>query len=140
MQAQIEKTKGELIGEFHNKMVTTTIKELSPDGVRMEVNIEGEIKGKLNANSIDTTSLLFKTDGTYDYETKSVATTTEGDTVVLWGSGKGRSTGPMTASFEGEVHYMTQSPRLAWLNDATARTEGTVDRISREIQGKAYKK
>src|SRR3989442_94940 len=125
MQAQIEKTKGELIGEFHNKMVTTTIKELSPDGVRMEVNIEGEIKGKLNANSIDTTSLLFKTDGTYDYETKSVATNREGDTVVRWGSGKGPSTGPMTASFEEEVHYTTQSPRLAWLNDATARTKRT---------------
>ncbi len=136
----MEKTKGELIGEFHNMMITTTVKELSPTGVRMEVNIEGEIKGKLNARSIDTTNVLFKTDGTYDYETKSVATTTEGDTVVLWGSGTGRSTGPMTASFEGEVHYMTQSPRLDWLNNATARTEGTVDRMSREIQGKAYKK
>ncbi|HZY94131.1 MAG TPA: hypothetical protein VFE98_04620 [Candidatus Bathyarchaeia archaeon] len=42
----MEKTKGELIGEFHNKMVTTTVKELSPEGVRMEVNMEGEIKGK----------------------------------------------------------------------------------------------
>src|SRR6267143_4872083 len=110
MQAQVERAKGELIGEFHNKMVTTTVKELSPTGVRMEVNIEGEIKGKLNANSIDTTNLLFKTDGTWDYETKSVATTMDGDTVVLWGSGTGRSTGPMTASFEGEVHYMTQAP------------------------------
>jgi hypothetical protein len=104
----VEKAKGELIGEFHNKMVTTTIKELTPTGVRMEVNIEGEIKGKLNARSIDTTSLLFKTDGTYDYETKSVATTMDGDTVILWGSGTGRSTDPMKASFEGEVHYMTQ--------------------------------
>ena len=140
MQTQVEKTKGELIGEFHNKMITTTVKELSPTGVRMEVNIEGEIKGKLNARSIDTTNVLFKTDGTYDYETKSVATTIEGDTVVLWGSGTGRSTGPMTASFEGEVHYMTQAPRLDWLNNATARTEGTVDRMSREIQGRAYKK
>lgn len=140
MQTQVEKAKGELIGEFHNKMVTTTVKELSPTGVRMEVNIEGEIKGKINALSIDTTNLLFKPDGTYDYETKSVATTMEGDTIVLSGNGTGRSTGPMTASFEGEVHYMTQSPRLQWLNNTTARTEGTVDRMSREIQGKAYKK
>ena len=140
MQTQVEKAKGDLIGEFHNKIITTTIKELTPNGVRMEVNIEGEIKGKLNARSIDTTNLLFKTDGTYDYETKSVATTMDGDTVVLSGSGTGRSTGPMTASFEGEVHYMTQSQRLNWLNNATARTEGTVDRMSREIQGKSYRK
>src|SRR2546425_1290090 len=140
MQTQVEKAKGDLIGEFHNKIITTTIKELTPNGVRMEVNIEGEIKGKLNARSIDTTNLLFKTDGTYDYETKSVATTMDGDTVVLSGSGTGRSTGPMTASFEGELHYMTQSPRLTWLNNTTALTKGTVDRMSREIQGKAYKK
>ena len=140
MQTQVEKAKGELIGEFRNKMITTTVKELSPTGVRMEVNIEGEIRGKLNARSIDTTNLLFKTDGTYDYETKSVATTMDGDTVVLWGSGTGRSTGPMTASFEGEVRYMTQAPSLSWLNNATARTEGTVDRVSREILGKSYKK
>ena len=139
MQAQVEKAKGELIGEFRNRIVTTTVKEVSPDGVRLEVNIEGEIKGKLNAISIDTTNVLFKTDGTYEYETKSVATTMEGDTVVLWGNGTGRSTSPMTASFEGEVHYMTQSPGLAWLNNTSARTEGTVDRMSREIQGKAYK-
>ena len=136
----MEKARDELIGEFHNKMVTTAVRELSPIGVRMEVNMEGEIKGRLNARSLDTSNVLFKTDGSYEYETKSVATTMEGDTVVLWGSGTGRSTGPMTASLEGEVHYMTQSPRLNWLNNTTARTEGTVDRVSREIQGRVYKK
>lgn len=140
MQAQVEKTKGELLGEYRGKFVTTTIKEISPAGVRIEINEQGEVKGKLNSAHIETVSVLLKPEGTSEWETKALETTKDGDVVVAWGGGKARSTGPNAVAWEGEIHYMTQSPRLAWLNNATAQVEGTTNMATGEVQGKAYTK
>ncbi len=140
MQAQVEKTKGELLSELRAKVVTTTIKELSPNGIRLEINGMGEVKGKLDRDHMETANLLVKLDGTFEWETKSIETTKEGDMIVAWGGGKGRPTGPTTSSWEGEVQYMTQSPRLSWINNTSALVEGTWDRAAGEYQGKAYAK
>ncbi len=140
MQAQTEKMKGELLFELHGKTVTTTIKDISPNGVKLEMNDTGEVKGKYNAMHRETVNVLIKTDGTNEWETKAIENTKDGDMVVAWGSGKGRSTGPTTASWEGEMHYMTMSPRLAWLNNTTAWIEGSGDMAKGEHQGKIYAK
>lgn len=140
MQAQTTKMKGELLFELKGKTVTRTIKDISPNGVKIEMNDTGEIKGKYNAAHIETVNVLLKTDGTNEWETKAIDTTKEGDMIVSWGSGKGRSTGPGTASWEGEMHYMTQSPRLASLNNTTAWIEGSGNMATGEHQGKIYAK
>ncbi len=140
MQAQTEKLKGELLFELHGKTVTTPIKEISPNGVRLEMNDVGEVKGKYNAARMETVNVLVKTDGTNEWETKAIENTKEGDMVVVWGNGKGRSTGPTTASWEGEVHAMTMSPRLSWLNNTTSWVEGSGDRAKGEYSAKVYAK
>ncbi len=138
MQAQTEKMKGELKSEFHGKTVTTTIKEVSPKGVRMENNDVGEIKGEFDARYMQTVSILLKPDGNSEWEGKGIATTKEGDVVVYWGNGKAHPTGADNVSYEGEVHNMTTSPRLSWLNNTTRRIEAKGSRSTGEYRGKGY--
>ena len=122
------------------KSTTTTIKDISPNGVKAEVNYQGEFNGRFSSRTAMTVNVLWKPDGTSEFEVKAIDATKEGDTVVSWGSGKGRTTGPSSASVEAELHYTTQSPRLAWLNNTTPWVEGTINRATGEVQGKTYTK
>ncbi len=140
MQAQTEKMKGALKGEFQAKQTTTTIKDVSPNGARVETNYVGEIKGEIDGRYMQTLSFLLKPDGNSDWESKSITNTTEGDMVVVLGNGETRVTNANTASAEGELRYMTTSPRLSWLNNATRRIEVEIDRTTGEYRGKAYEK
>ncbi len=136
MQAQAE--KGEILGEFHGKTVTTTIKETTPMGVRIETNDQGEGTGKFNSTFMQTVSIFLKTDGTSEWEGKGIQTTKEGDFIVVNGRGKGRNTGPTTASWEGDVIFMTQSQKLSWLNSTKGWVEGAGDLATGEFHGKLY--
>ncbi len=141
MQAQVERTKGELKGEFHGKRITATIKEVSPNGVRIDNNDEGEYKeGKFDFRYMQTNSVLLKPDGTAEWESKGISNTKEGDTVVYWGKGTAHSTGQNNASWEGELHRMTTSPRLSALNNTTLWVEAKGNMATGEYSGKAYAK
>jgi hypothetical protein len=141
LQAQVERTKGELKGEFHGKRITATIKEISPSGVRMEHNQEGEIKeGKFDARFMQTTSFLLKSDGIMEWETKGIASTKEGDTVAYWGNGTARPTGENNTTMEGEIHRMTTSSRFSTLNNTTVWVEAKGNMSTGEYSGKEYTK
>ena len=137
MQAS-EKMKGEPILEDRGKVVTTTVKEISPEGIRLEYNTQGQTTGKFNANGVSTVSIWLKTDGTAEWENKGIETTPEGDFIAVWGKGKGTSTGQGTQSWEGEVHFMTQSPKLSWLNDVKGWVEGTGNQATGESHAKIF--
>jgi len=107
MQAQAQKMKGELLFEFKAKNNSTTIKDIGPNGVQLEMNDHGEVSGKYHGGHIDTVSVSLKTDGTNDWQLKSIHNTEDGDMVVVWGGGKGRMSGPQTGTWEGELHFMT---------------------------------
>ena len=138
MQAQVR--KGELIGELSGKMAGTTIKEITPLGVKMEINDTGELRGKYNANHMETVTVFQKTDGTSEWETKGIEMTKEGDFIVVSGRGTGKSTGPTTGSWEGDVVFMTQSPKLSWLNTTKGWIEGSGNQQTGEFHGKVYVK
>lgn len=140
MQAQASKMKGELLYEVHSKNETTTIKDIGPNGIQMEMNDHGEIKGKLQGGHQDTVSVNIKTDGTNEWSVKSIMNTKDGDMVVAWGGGKGKMASPQTGTWEGELHFMTQSPRLSYLNNTTGWVEGTGNMATRESSAKVYTK
>jgi hypothetical protein len=48
--------------------------------------------------------------------------------------------GPQTGTWEGELHFMTQSPKLAWLNNSTGWVEGQGNMSTGESSGKIYAK
>jgi hypothetical protein len=53
--------------------------------------------------------------------------TKEGDVVMITGKGTGQQN-----NFTGELTYMTNSPRLSWLNNTKARVEGSTDMKNNE--------
>ncbi len=131
--------KGELLGEFRGKAVSTTIKEVTPFGMRLEQNIQGEFVGaKYSARQTQTTDLFQRIDGTYEYETKIFEQTNEGDFVLAVTHGTGKMTGPTTHKGEGEIVHMAQSPKFAWLNNLKCRVEMTGDASTGEISGKVF--
>ncbi|TLY12974.1 MAG: hypothetical protein E6K84_05395 [Thaumarchaeota archaeon] len=139
MQTSGQKKKGELLAEAKGKFVSTTVREISPSGIRLEINDEGQITGKYKANHIETVSVLQKTDGTNEWQTKGIETTPEGDFIALWGGGTGKATGPTTQQWEGQIQFMTQSRRLSWLNGTKAWVEGEGDAAKGEFHGKWYR-
>jgi hypothetical protein len=140
MQTQTTTTKGELLYEIKTKNVTTTIKDIGQNGIQLEMNDQGEVSGKLHGRHMDTVSVNLKTDGTSDFQVKTIMNTKDGDMVVVSGAGKGKSTGPQTATWQGELHFMTQSPKLAWLNNSTGWVEGQGNMSTGESSGKVYAK
>ncbi len=109
-------------------------------GVTLQINDEGQATGKYNASLIRTVTVFLKTDGTSEWETKGIQTTREGDVVVVSGRGTGRNTGPTTAQWQGDVHFMTMSPKLSWLNNTKGWVEGTGDMAAGTFHGKVYAK
>ncbi len=137
MQAQIE--KGALLCEVRAKVTTETIKEITPFGIRAEVNYVGEVAGaSYSGRHVESVSLFYKTDGTYDGEAKMLQSTNEGDVIVGTLHGAGRMTGPTTSKGEGEVIFMTQSPKLSWLNNRKCRVEWTTDSATGELHKKFF--
>jgi len=130
--------KGDLIAEVSGKIAGTTIKDISQSGVHLEQNTVDQISGKINGAGFSTVNVKQKTDGTSEFEQKGVMNTMEGDIVAAWGKGTGKSTGPKTFSWEGELHFITQSPKLAWLNNTKGWVEGVGDRTADTIKGKIY--
>ena len=109
-------------------------------GVRMQINDEGQATGKFNANTINTVNVFLKTDGTNEWESKGLQTTKEGDMIVVSSRGTGRMANPTTGTWQGDAIFMTQSPKLAWLNNTKGWIEGSGDMAQGTYHGKIYAK
>ncbi|MDG6996971.1 MAG: hypothetical protein JRN52_13710 [Nitrososphaerota archaeon] len=136
MQAQIG--KGALLEELRTKITSSTMKEATPFGSIVEHNLVGEATGVFSARHTETITVFFKHDRAYEWDTKFSQTTNEGDFIVGTGHGTGKMTGPNSHEDEGEVLFMTQSPRLSWLNNKKARIESTGDMKTGETYEKIF--
>ena len=110
MQSTTQMSKGELLFEIQGKTISSTIKEITPHGVRIEMNDEGQTTGKINGGALNTVSVFLKPDGTNEWEGKALNTTKEGDMLVMSSKGTGHMANPTTGAWQGEVFFMTQSP------------------------------
>jgi hypothetical protein len=133
-----QKTKGDEVIEIRSKMVGTTIKDISQTGITMEMNSDVQIKGKFNGQGRATTTVVMKTDGTSTWENKGMLFTNDGDMLAMWGKGTGKSAGPTSQTWDGEMHAMSQSPKLAWVNNAKLWTEGKGDSVKNESVAKVF--
>lgn len=136
MQAQIEKET--LLGEWRAKAAPLTVKEITPFGIKVEYNDVGQFSGVFTTTSYDTCAFFLKNDGTFDVEVKGLWATKEGDFIVVTAHGNGRMSGPTTSKADGEFIFMTQSPKLSWLNNKKYRAEITGDIATGESVGKFF--
>ena len=139
-QTQPSAAKGELLFEIQGKTVSSAVREITPHGLKLEMNDEGQTTGKFNGQGINTTTVFLKTDGTNEWEGKGFQTSKDGDMLVISARGTGRMTGPSTGTWQGEVAFMTQSPKLAWLNTTKGWLEGEGNMAQRTFHGKVYAK
>lgn len=130
--------KGEQILEIHQKTTGMTIKDISQTGIVLEVNSSGEAKGRFHAHGFGTVTVTQGTDGSSTWQGKNILTTNDGDFVAGLGSGTGRRTGPTTTHWEGQMSFMSQSPKLAWINGAKIWGEGDADDAKGESHAKFY--
>jgi len=125
--------KKEMLVEIKEKTNAVIIKEFSQDGAMIQYNSSGEAKGKYHANHVETTDVKMKMDGTNEWESRAMEMTKEGDVIMIWGKGTGQQN-----NFMGEVTYMTNSPRLSWLNNTKAKVEGMTDLKNNEATIKVW--
>jgi hypothetical protein len=119
--------KKDMIAEIKLRTNAVVIKEFNPEGALVQYNSTGEVKGKYHATHLETTDVKMKMDGSSEWESRALEMTKEGDVIMISGKGTG-----MQNNFTGEVAYMTNSPRLSWLNDTIGRLEGFTDMKNNE--------
>ena len=112
----------ELMLEIQDKAIVTIIKEFTNEGAKIQFNSVGQVKGRYNAMHTETVDILQKMDGTNEWESRAIDTTSEGDIIMISGKGMGRM-----ETFQGEYMFMTNSKNLSWLNSSKAYAEGTSD-------------
>jgi len=130
--------KKEMLAEIKEKTDAVIIKEFNQDGAMIQYNSSGEVKGKYHANHVETVDVKLKMDGTNEWEVRAIEMTKEGDVMMITGKGTGKQERAMGGSFKGEVTYMTNSPRLNWLNNTKGWVEGMTDQKTNEATMKIY--
>src|SRR3989440_12258899 len=101
-------TEEEFLGELAEKTTSVTLREFTPDGVRISYNLQGKVRGQYDADHMETVEAIFKQDGTYEFEALGIDQTTEGDMILIRGKGTGKQVSPTSVLAEGEATYMTQ--------------------------------
>ncbi len=127
----------ELLGELRQETTSVTIGEFGPEGLRFSEDLKGEMKGVYNATHLETTVALFKPDGTIETDTRAVEMTAEGDVILIQLRGQMKMTPPVSRS-ESTGTFQTASKKLAWLNSAKVRCEGTADESREEGTWKVF--
>jgi len=128
----------EFLGELAEKTTSVTIREFTPEGVRISYNLQGQVKGQYEAAHMETVDAMYKPDGTYEFEVRALDQLSDGDMIMIRGKGTGRQVSPNSIQAEGEVTYQTMSKTLAWLNSAKGRFEGTYDTAKGEFIAKVF--
>ena len=140
MESQHADANEELLLELKSKNTTRSIKDFSPEGIRLESNLEGDAKGVYNATFYATITMLVKPDRTIDYEVRQIHTTSDGDTVLVYYKGSSIIESPTHNKFVGETTFQTSSKKLAWLNGMKARHEGEYNPVAGENDFRVYGK
>ncbi len=136
MAAQLQ--KGALLGELSDKLTTTAIKEVNDFGVTFEYNAAGKFTGAFTAAYSKTNNVHMKNDGTMQWHSKAFLTTPEGDLILGHGEGTGKVTGPETFVAEGELIFITKSPKLSWLDHKKFRLDATGNPLTGEERTKFF--
>src|SRR5437773_12089358 len=87
-------TEEEFLGELAEKTTSVTLREFTPDGVRISYNLQGKIRGQYDADHMETVDAIFKPDGTYEFESLGMDQTVDGDMLLIKSKGTGRQLSP----------------------------------------------
>ena len=128
----------EFLGELAEKTTSVTIREFTPDGVRISYNMQGTVRGQYDAQHMETVDVFTRPDGTSEFEARGIDQTPEGDMILITAKGTGQQVSPTSGQAKGEATFMTMSKKLEWLNSAKGRFEGTFNTSTGEFIAKIF--
>ncbi len=124
--------------EVREKATSVTVAKFTPEGVELAYNLQGLVKGQYEAQRLESANALFRADGSGDLEIRIMDRTPQGEIVLIPGKGSVKMVSPTVIRVEGTNTFQTASPRLAWLNPAKGRFEGTFDMGTGEAVVKCF--
>src|SRR5438132_1334091 len=104
-------TEEEFLGELAEKTTSVTLREFTPDGVRISYNLQGKIRGQYDADHMETVDAIFKPDGTYEFESLGMDQTVDGEMLLIKGKGTGRQVSPTSVQAEDVEREQHEGPR-----------------------------
>jgi hypothetical protein len=119
--------KGDFLVTVKQKITSITIEEFSQDGVKIRYNAMGKVTGKYSGRHLETIDILRRQDGSNQWESRVIQTTTDGDVIMILAKGIGKQDTLTTVRFQGEGTIMTQSKQFSELNSTRCWIEGTND-------------
>ncbi len=128
----------EFLGELAEKTTSVTIKEFTPEGVKMTYNLQGTTKGQYEAAHMETVDAFFKPDGTFEFEARGIDQLSDGDMILINAKGSAKTVSPTSVHAVGEATYQTLSKTFNWLNNSKGRFEGTFDPSTGEFVAKVF--
>ncbi len=128
----------EFVYEVREKATSVTVEAFVPEGVRLAYNLQGQVKGQYDAARMESANALFRADGSGDLEIRIMDRTADGEIILIPGKGTVKMVSPTVIRVEGRNTFQTASKRLAWLNPAKGRFEGTFDMGTGEAVVKCF--
>ncbi len=128
----------EFVYEVREKTTSVTVEAFTPEGVRLAYNMQGLVKGQYDAERLESANTLFRPDGSGDLEIRIMDRTAEGEIILIPGKGTVQMVSPTTVHVQGANTFMTTSKKLAWLNPAKGRFEGTFEMSTGEAVVKCF--
>ena len=128
----------EFVYEVREKTTSVTVEAFTPEGVRLAYNMQGLVKGQYDAERVESANALFRLDGSGDLEIRIMDRTAEGEIILIPGKGTVKMVSPTGVHVQGANTFMTTSKKLAWLNAAKGRFEGTFNMSTGEAVVKCF--
>ncbi len=131
---------GEKVGEDHGTGTGVTIRSTGPEGVTIEVNYMGEVKGSgrfPDGNYVGTLTVLQAPSGISRSTNQGLLTTKDGETIVYRGFSTGKAGGVRTKDV-GLLTFTTMSQKYAWMNEAILLREGDASPDFKEFKGTSH--
>jgi hypothetical protein len=128
----------ELLFEIKEKTSAVSIKEFSPEGIKLDINVSGKVSGKISGLIITTHNALMKPDGTGNADVKSLIFS-NGESIIVMGKANGKLVDPAPIQkIEENLTFMTTSKNLAYLNTTKAWADATYNVALGEYTAKVY--
>ena len=128
----------QLLFEGKENTNSVRVKEFSPEGAKLEINLKGKITGKIEGFIISTHEILMKPDRTSEVSIRSIIFS-NGEPVFAWGQDTGKIVDPTpTGKIEGNLTFQTPSQSLAYLNQIKGWTEALYNIATGEYTFKVY--
>jgi hypothetical protein len=128
----------EMIFEGKESTTSVNIREFSPEGAKLSINLGGKISGKVEGFILSTHDILMKPDRTSEVEIKSIIFS-NGEPIFVSGKDTGKIVDPTPiGKIEGNLAFQTPSQKLAYLNTTRGWSEALYNITTGEYTFKVY--